>query len=308
MKPKLEIVQSLHGILLLCATLVTRVDALEYQVSIPDYQANSGQALRVPVSLNDACGLAHVRLQINYNNQIAELTAVSPAPLGEHFDLTSTIGDGLVTIDAVRAESLACGSGAFVWLDFQLNAGATTDNYSDLAVAVFEGADDSGVIDLSVTNNFIAVNGSITLTLEQNIDNSGNQLPDWWETAQGLDPYTALADGDDEQDGLTNLIEYALGSDPTKNDAATMRPQWSLDASKYAYFSFRRRTDDSLLIFQVQESFDLQQWNEVDLNSHMVGDPVQLDGHLEQITIRSQHPLGEIESPERLFMRLEVLR
>ena len=308
MKLRLQILQSLLGMLTLCVLLLAPVHALDYEVSIPEYKANSGQTLRVPVSVNDACGLAHIRLQINYDSQVATLTEVSAGSLGENFELMTTMDDGYVTIDGVRGENLICGTGVFAWLDFHLNAGATVDNYTDLSVAMLEAGDQTGVKDLSVSNSFTAINGSIQLSLDPNIDNSGNQLPDWWENASGLDPYSTLADGDEEQDGLTNLMEYAQGGDPTKNDAADIRPKLILDASNYAQFSFRRRRDDNQLSFNVHESADMQQWNLVDLGSRMVGAPNQLDDNIELITIRSQHPIDDIESPERLFMRLEVVR
>ena len=188
MKLRLQILQSLLGILALYAALPAPVHALDYEVSIPEYEANSGHSLRVPVSVNDACGLAHIRLQINYDSQVATLTEVSAGPLGESFELITSLDDGYVTIDGVRGENLVCGTGVFAWLDFQLNAGATIDNYTDLAVAVFEASDETGVKDLSVSNSFTAINGSIQLSHDPNIDNSGNQLPDWWKTRAAWTP------------------------------------------------------------------------------------------------------------------------
>ena len=75
-----------------------------------------------------------------------------------------------------------------------------------------------------------------------------------------MDPYATLADGDEEKDGLSNLMEYAQGGDPKKHDADSLRPQLVVDGSNYAYFTFRRRTDDAQLSFNVKESSDLQEW------------------------------------------------
>jgi len=53
-------------------------------------------------------------------------------------------------------------------------------------------------------------------------DSDGDGLPDWWEVANGLDPYDATgdngADGDPDGDGLSNLYEYLAGTDPHNPD------------------------------------------------------------------------------------------
>lgn len=48
------------------------------------------------------------------------------------------------------------------------------------------------------------------------VDNDG--MEDAWETAQGLDPARDDRDEDADADGLTNLVEYILGTDPTRAD------------------------------------------------------------------------------------------
>lgn len=54
-------------------------------------------------------------------------------------------------------------------------------------------------------------------------DKDGDDLPDPWERAKGLDPTSASllhsAWGDPDGDGLSNLIEYQRGLDPLKADA-----------------------------------------------------------------------------------------
>jgi hypothetical protein len=39
-------------------------------------------------------------------------------------------------------------------------------------------------------------------------------MPDGWEVAYGLDPRVNDAQGDPDQDGLSNLQEYVAGTDP----------------------------------------------------------------------------------------------
>lgn len=54
-------------------------------------------------------------------------------------------------------------------------------------------------------------------------DRDGDGLPDWWETAHGLDPddngsddFDQGADGDPDGDGFGNLVEFEAGSDPSR--------------------------------------------------------------------------------------------
>lgn len=49
-------------------------------------------------------------------------------------------------------------------------------------------------------------------------DTDGDTMPDFWETAYGLDKNTADAAVDQDTDGFTNLEEYRKGLDPKKND------------------------------------------------------------------------------------------
>jgi hypothetical protein len=45
-------------------------------------------------------------------------------------------------------------------------------------------------------------------------DTDGDGLPDQWEVAHGLDPFSSDADADPDDDGQTNAQEYLAGTDP----------------------------------------------------------------------------------------------
>jgi hypothetical protein len=47
-------------------------------------------------------------------------------------------------------------------------------------------------------------------------------MPDWWEIANGTDPYVDDAAADPDGDGMTNLQEYWAGTSPT-NAASALR-------------------------------------------------------------------------------------
>jgi hypothetical protein len=49
-------------------------------------------------------------------------------------------------------------------------------------------------------------------------DSDDDCMPNWWEEANGLDPYSADAYDDEDGDGVSNLSEFTHYSDPRKED------------------------------------------------------------------------------------------
>lgn len=187
-------------------------------LSIPNYLGRPGTDVVVPLEIDDAAGLASLRTTVNFDRNILELVAVQRGLLGNQFDLVWQQADGVLDVFMVRADSLASGSGRLAYLTFRVNEGAETNLYSDLAIADYALGDESGVVAIERLASASGSGGRLTVTDSATIDNAGNGLPDEWELACGLDPFSATADGDADGDGLTNGQEEQLGFDPTKAD------------------------------------------------------------------------------------------
>jgi len=82
-----------------------------------------------------------------------------------------------------------------------------------------------------------------------------------WSSGYGLTDTNAAAalDYDVEPDGMDNLLEYALGGNPTTNDAATIQPAATFldgDTWQYVYKRYRNAADRQLT-YDLKTSSDL---------------------------------------------------
>ena len=187
-------------------------------LSLPDYMGRPESDVVMPLTIDDASGLAGIRIAVNFDPSILELETVQRGPLGSLYDLVWQQEDGVLNLFLAREDALVSGSGRLVCLKFRVNAGAETNLYSDLTIADFELSDESGVVALDRQTAATSRRGRLTVTDSSRIDNAGNGLPDEWELAVGLDPFEATADGDPDLDGLPNAQEEQLGLNPTKAD------------------------------------------------------------------------------------------
>jgi len=300
--------QSLLRILLAALLFAMPLHADVYTLSAPRYICNPGTVVTVPINLDHAAGIAGIRVQVNYDPQVLTLTAVQPGPLGAQFDLSSETADGALTIDFARATQLATGSGRLAELRFVTNAGATTDLYSDLALAKFEISDESAVRDLAATHTLAIENGSIHVSLSNNIDNAGNGLPDWWEMQYGLDLF-APASQDSDHDGQNNLLEYAFGGNPLVPDAAQTGPISDIevvDGHPYLTLTFLRRKPPTTPTYLLEETDGLLGWSSLDPDLRLVAPPTDLGNGMERVTVRGQFPLDAPQAPAQSFLRIGV--
>jgi hypothetical protein len=301
--------QPLRRTLLAATLLVTPIHADVFTLSAPHYACNPGAVVSVPISLDHAAGVAGIRVQVNYDPQVLTLTDVQPGPLGEQFDLSNESAGGAVTIDLARATALADGTGRLAVLRFVTNAGATTDLYSDIALAQFEISDESGVRDLAATHTLATVNGSVSVSLSGNLDNESNGLPDWWEQLYALDLFAPATGRDNDGDSLDNLLEYAFGGNPLVPDIAQAGPLSNMQAvagHPYLTLTFLRRQPPATLNYQLQESDGLLGWSSINPDLRLVAPPTDLGNGMERVTVRGEHPLDAPEAPAQSFMRIGV--
>jgi hypothetical protein len=286
-----------------------RLSAGVYTVRVPNYQANPGTVLRVPLTLDNVAGLALIRLQLNYDPQILTLLQVSAGPLGAQFDFSHEAVGGSVTMDFVRATPMGSGSGRLAVAEFLLNPGAATNSYSDLAIARFDLGDSTGVRDVAAGQTIRTENGSVRVSLSSQIDNESNGLPDWWELQHNLDLFSPEGTGDTDGDLLIDFLEYAFGGQPGVPDKQQVAPVASIqeyNGQRYLMLTFRRNKAGASLNYLLQESETLSAWESCDPDSRLVSPPVDFGNGMESVTVRGRQPLDGPETLHQGFMRIGV--
>jgi hypothetical protein len=299
------------GLLALVLAFAVPAQAGNRTLSMPNYVANPGTFLEVPLSLDNAAGLAALRVQINFNPEVLKLLAVTAGPLGEAFEMSQGEDEGFVRIVFARPESLASGSGRLATLRFLVNAGAAQDLFSELAIADVRLSDSTGVVDLRQKDTLTITNGLLAVTLSPNIDNAHNGLPDWWETMHGMNLFAANANLDPEHDGMTNFLEYAFGGNPTVADAQQrgITPGIvTVGEQTFLSLSFYRRLGDASLLFHVQESPDMGLWGDLNLSSQTIGTPQNMGDGTEFISVRGTIPVSGAGAGPTGFMQVKVER
>jgi hypothetical protein len=297
------------GMMALSAFAPANARADTRTLSLPAYLANPGGILEVPLTLDNAAGLAAIQAQINFDPEVLELLAVTPGPLGQAFELSQGDGDGFVQLTFVRADALAGGAGRLAVLRFRANPGAVTDLFSDLAIADLGLSDNTGVIDLQQKDALTTLNGQVTVTLQPNIDNARSGLPDWWEMQHELDLFTANAALDPEQDGMSNLLEYAFGGNPGVADThqrGIRSERVQANGKTFLSIGFHRRLGDASLNFQVQESTDLKTWNDLGLPQQLISAPQNMGDGTEYVNVLGTIPATGANAEPHGFMRVVV--
>jgi hypothetical protein len=148
-------------------------------------------------------------------------------------------------------------------------------------------------------NNLLTVSHSGTGT-------TGNGIPDWWKNYYlGTGVVNPL--GNPTQDGVPNLMKYALGLNPNATNSGMLfnaSYQTYTDGQIYPYLSYVRSKDAAMtLAFQMQQSSDLTTWQVESLSFQQMGVAIDLGNGTEQITLRSLTPVA---GTPKLFFRLKI--
>ncbi|HEX7261521.1 MAG TPA: cadherin-like beta sandwich domain-containing protein [Luteolibacter sp.] len=160
--------------------------AKQREFALPIYQVNPGTVVDVPLTLDNAAGLAGLRVQVNYDPAVLTLeTVANDGKLGQAFEMSYGEGAGYVRLTYARAAALGAGSGRLATLKFRANSGAVAAATSNLAIAEVRGVDATGVIDLRRKDKLVTSNGRLTVT-DQAVNNPAIQLADWWAEKQTL--------------------------------------------------------------------------------------------------------------------------
>ncbi len=120
-------------------------------------------------------------------------------------------------------------------------------------------------------NDMIKIDSIIIRKLE--LDNYGQ-----WENRRDWLGETLTNETDDpDGDGIFNLMEYALGGDPTFNDSVSILPKVSL-LSGNPHLEFTLGVDSVDLQYSIQHSEDLIDWTSVPSTkvNGQIGDVVQI--------------------------------
>jgi hypothetical protein len=147
------------------------------------------------------------------------------------------------------------------------------------------------------------------VSTQPNIDNAGSGLPDWWELLHELDPFVSSQHLDSENDGLTNLLEYAFGGNPKVADAherGIQAGRVELNGETLLSVGFYRRIDDASLQYRVQESADLGFWNNLPLPQQILGTPQNMGDGTEYVNVLGTLPIRGPDAEAMGFLRVVV--
>lgn len=184
--------------------------------------------------------------------------------------------------DAPAAAAIDPLTGWFTWTP------ALTDiGNNDISVAVSDGIDTTTVV------------LPVLVTLPQHYHAWKEQF---WP---GINDLAIIGfDADPDGDGVTNLVEYALGTDPTQPSAQQFPAiQSVMEGDRYLSLTFYRPRQHQNFSYQLQASNTLHPDDWQDINGVLTTSSVVFDERLERVRLRDIQPQNAASSR---FLRLKV--
>lgn len=149
-----------------------------------------------------------------------------------------------------------------------------------------------------------------TLTIQQQASTQNDGIPDSWKIANGIDPSSVDPAhgpiGDLDHDGRSNLLEYALNSDPNTSSPTPSPFTLQTDSGtglRYFTFTYQRRIGLLDLTYAVETSTDASTWSSAANLFQETGTTPNGDGVTETVTIRL---LPAVSATSTKFARLRV--
>lgn len=141
------------------------LQASAYRVSVDTYVSNAGKTVTVPVVLDNAAGLSYASATLTYDPQILVVTKAEAGSLktllNDDFVAADTNGTIVVSMFGIPGENVTANAGGSIAsITFAVREG-TEGLFSDIAVTDVELGEKTGVLDVTVGNPIVTVNGMI---------------------------------------------------------------------------------------------------------------------------------------------------
>lgn len=120
-----------------------------------------------------------------------------------------------------------------------------------------------------------------------------------------INEFDGADSADPDGDGIINFLDFAFGHRP--NTAAGL-PSFKLTNNFLAVTFGRRKPLNSDVSYEVRKSRDLVNWTNIDINSNMVGTPVDYDIGAELVTVRADTPLTGPGAGDREFLQVRAIK
>ncbi len=259
------------------------------------------------LTVSGAREVAGIRTQINFDPQVLSFQSASRGQLGSLFDFSAEASDGCLYLTFARPDQLSSGQGILARLTFTINAGAPPGLRTDLAMAQALAVNERGAKLALEAAPLTFIGPSVSITnraFVEFVDLDADGLADDWEDAHNLPTDRPNAFEDPDQDGLVNLLEFALGSDPATADAVgtLTAGRIQLAGEEHLTVSYTRSKAAVNCEFDLERSADLVNWVEFEPESGAV-DLIDLEEN-ERVVVRDTQPA---RSNPVQFFRLRVL-